>query len=235
MIGLSDNWFLEPVFDFEYKSYQVLGYSQSLNLHFARMRFYPYIDDLTLHLQRLQQYVRAKEDLESKLHRDIDELDFENKKIIKKPVDDSNGLITELQEILLFARNHFDSSLKHASTELAILSKEIEIQQLGVSDLNLNRGILLFRRPTFTRVYSYTLRMVQRPGLVHAYKDLKTNYVQDVSTNAFTNFNEVKWDMLKTTGNRSGSNAFLIETNRDFPHYELVMPLVKKHLINLSR
>lgn len=235
MNSLSDNWFLEPVFDFEYKSYQVLGYSQSLNSHFARMRFYPYIDDLTLHLQRLQQYVSAKEELEFKLHRDIEEIDFESKKLIKKPVDDSNGIITELQEILLFARNHFDSSLKNASTELAALSKEIEIQQLGVSDLNLDRGLLFFRRPTFTRVYSYTLRLVQRPGLVYAHKDLKTNYVQDVSTSAFTNFNEVKWNVLKTTGHRLGSNAFLIETNRDFPHYELVMPLVKKHLIHLTR
>ncbi len=235
MIGLSDNWFLEPVFDFEYKSYQVLGYSQSLNSHFVGMRFYPYIDDLTLHLKRLRQYVSAKDELEAKLHRDIQEIDFENKKIIKKPVDDSNGLITEIQEILLFACNHFDSSLKYASNELASLTKEIEIQQLGVSDLNLNRGILLFRRPTFTRVYNYTLRLIRRPGVAHAYKDLKTNYIQDVSTGSFTNFNEIKWNILRAVGKDSGSNAFLIETNRDFPHYELVMPLVKKHLINLSR
>lgn len=235
MNDLSDNWFLEPVFDFEYKSYQVLGYSQSLNSHFAGMRFYPYIDDLTLHLNRLQHYVSAKEELEAKLHREIEELDFENKKIIKKPVDDSNGLITEMQEILLFARDHFDSSLKFASTELASLAKEIEIQQLGVSDLNLDRGILLFRRPSFTRVYNYTMRLIQRPGVAHVYKDLKTNYVQDVSTGIFTNFNEVKWNVLRTVSKDSGSNAFLIETNHDFPHYELVMPLVKKHLINLTR
>lgn len=235
MIGLSDNWFLEPVFDFEYKSYQVLGYAQSLNSHFADMLFYPYIDDLTRHLQRLQKYVQAKAELESRLHREIEELDFENKKIIKKSVDDQNGLISELQEILLFAQNHFDSTLKYASIELANLSKEIEIQQLGLSDLNLERGILLFRRPTFTRIYNYTLRAVQRPGNIQVHKDLKTNYVQDVSTGAFTNFNEIKWNILKSTGNMSGSNAFLIQANRDFPHYELVMPIVKKHLINLSR
>lgn len=235
MVNLSDNWFLEPVFDFEFKSYQVLGYSQALNLHFSDLRFYPYIDDLALHLKRLHQYVNAKEQLEAELRTDVEDLDFENKKMIKKQVDDSNGLITEIQEILLFARKHFDSNFKYASVELAAAAKEIEIQQLGVSDLNLDRGILLFRRPTFTRIYSYNLRLVQRPGAIDEYKDLKTNYVQDVSTGIFTNFNEVKWKALKSSGSNSGSNAFLIETNYDLPHYELVMPLVKKHLINLTR
>lgn len=235
MVGLSNNWFLEPVFDFEYKSYQVLGYSQSLNSQFSAMRFYPYIDELKVHLNQLQNYAKAKEELEAKLRRDIEELDIENQKIIKKPVDDPQGVITQLQEILIFARKHFNANLTNASAELASLSKEIDIQQLGVSDIHLDRGILLFRRPTYTRAYNYMLRLVQRPGTINTYKDLKTCYIKDISTSAYTNFNEVKWNVLKAAGENSGSNAFLIETNRDFPHYELVMPLVKKHLINLTR
>lgn len=234
MQTLSDNWFLEPVFDFEYKSYQVLGYAKKLDHHFSAWRFYPYIDDLSRHLQRLAGYISAKAALEEKLRRDISKIDLENNKIHKYPVSDPRGVISELEEIIRFAQKHFKLNLSEAEAALDSAKKEVEIQQLGISDISMDQGILFFRQPGCTRIYNYRLRMVCRPGTFNAYKDVKTSYVQSVSTGLFTNFTELKCQVLRQMKNTKRSNAFLIESHGKLPHYEFVLPVVKKHLLGLK-
>lgn len=235
MAILKDNWFLEPIFDFEYKSYQILGYTQLLNSHFSSQKFYPYLDGLAKHLSLLSEYEKAKHDLESRLEREIETIDFKNKLIRKKPVDDTQGVIAALQEIISFGKHQFQLCFNQANSAYEEARKEIEINQLGIFGSNANQGILLFRHPNQTRVYSYSLRMVMRPGPEDIYKDVKTAYLENLSTGPFTNFNTVKNDILKKSGFNIGTNAYLIETNTDLPYFEMVLPVVKKYIIDLSR
>lgn len=235
MAILKDNWFLEPIFDFEYKSYQILGYTQLLNSHFESYKFYPYLDGLAKHLAQLSAYQEAKHNLESLLEREIETIDFKNKRIQKKPVEDPKGVISALQEIVSFGRKQMQNCYIQATNSYEEARKEIEISPLGILGSNTNQGILLFRRPNQTRVYSYSVRMVMRPGPGDVYKDVKTTYLDDLSTGPFTNFNTVKSTILKTSAFHIGTNAYLIETNTEMPYFELVLPTVKKYIIELSR
>lgn len=234
MDRLSDNWFIEPIFDFEYKSYQVLGYSKELDRRFENWCFYPYIEDLARHYQLLLHCTHSKSELEEKLYTAISEFDFENFKVLKEPLADPKRVISELEAILNFALQKFGADLNQAHSELNTIEKELEIRPLGLSDLTMTKGLLFFRQPNATRVYTYQTRIIRRPGKHHSYKDLKTSYVQTRSTGMFTNFREVKWDIIKAKSLDKRSNAFLIESNKELPHYELVLPLVKNYILSLN-
>jgi len=231
MAVLNDNWFLEPVFDYEYKTYEVLGYTQYLNNHFSRWEFYPYIDKLMMRIAELSSYSQAKLSLEEKLERDIDAIDLKNKKIVKRPVEDKKGVIAELQQIIQFADIHLNNCFKEAHSELERATREIEITRLGLSDSHEDHGLLLFKNLNQTRIYSYSLRMILRPGNTDLYKDVKTVFLDEVTTGMLTNFNDLKWDIIRNSRRVLGTNAFLVESNTHIPHFEMLLPMVKNYLI----
>lgn len=235
MAILNNNWFLEPVFDFEYKSYEVLGYTQFLDNHFSQWEFYPYIDKLMKRIAELSTYSKAKISLEEKLERDIDSIDIKNQKILKRPVEDKNGIIAELQQIIQFADLHLNKCFKQAHLELETALKEIEITQLGISDSHEDHGLLLFKNQNQTRIYSYNLRMIMRPGNTDVYKDVKTIFLDEVHTGILTNFNDLKWNIIRNSTRELGTNAFLVESNTPVPHFEMLLPMAKNYLIGRVR
>lgn len=231
---LKDNWFLTPDFDFEYKSYQVLGYAQYLNFHFENMRFYPYLEVLKSRIQEVLLYKQAQSELEEKLHRDIDFLDFENKKIVKLPVEDQTGILDEIQNTLAFAEIELQKCYDTGCSAFENAKREIQINPVGIIETNPTTGILLFRQPGQLRVYTYSLRMVVRPDGIEKYKDLKTNYIKDVTIGILPDLHEIKWNMIKSVSMDVGTNAYLIDSHPQIPHFETVLPVVKYYLLQHS-
>lgn len=235
MTLLKDNWFLTPVFDFEYKSYQVLGYAQYLNSHFDNWRFFPYIDGLQKRLAELSAYRDAKSKMEEKLHRDIESIDLKNKKIIKVPIKDKTGILEEIQNTLSFAEAQLKTCYSHAFTEFQNAKKEIQISPIGITGPNPSNGLILFRNLTQMRIYSYSLRMVMRPDGTDNYKDLKTNYLKDITTGILPDFHQIKWSVIRNASLDIGTNAYLVDCNQDIPHFETVLPVVKNYLMERSQ
>ena len=235
MKALKDNWFLTPVFDFEYKSYQILGYAQYLNSHFDNWRFYPYIDGLRKRLAEVSAYNNAKLVMEEKLHRDIESIDLKNKKIIKVPVEDKTGILEEIQQTLEFAEAHLKTCYHHAHSEFETAKKEIQITPIGITGPNPSQGLILFRNLKQTRIYSYSLRLVVRPNETDKYKDLKTNYIKAITTGILPDFHQIKWNIIRNASMDLGTNAYLVDCNQDIPHFETVLPVVKNYLIERSQ
>jgi len=235
MTILKDNWFLQPVFDFEYKSYQVLGYAQYLNSHFDNWRFFPYIDSLQKRLAELSAYRDAKSNMEEKLHRDIASIDLKNKKIIKVPVEDKTGILDEIQHTLEFAQKQLKTCYSHAHAEFESVKKEVQITPIGITGPNSSQGLILFRKPKQMRIYAYSLRMVVRPDGADKYKDLKTNYLKAISVGIFPDFHQIKWNIIQNAAMEVGTNAYLVDCNLDLPHFETVMPIVKNYLIERAQ
>lgn len=235
MTVLKDNWFLKPIFDFEYKSYQILGYAQYLNSHFDDWRFFPYIDDLQRRLAELSAYREAKAVMEEKLHRDIASIDLKNKKIIKVPVADKTGILEEIQHTLEFAQGHLETCYTHAHSEFENARREIQITPIGINYPNPSHGLLLFRNLRQMRIYSYSLRMVVRPDGTDKYKDLKTNYLKAITTGILPDYHQIKWNIIKSAPMNVGTNAYLVDCNLEIPHFETVLPVVKNYLIECSQ
>jgi hypothetical protein len=228
---LAQNWFLEPVLDFEYKSYEVLGYTQKLEKVFDQWRFFPYFDEFATHIQQIKSYRKAKAVLEEKLKRDIEKIDLQQMKLVKAGISGTSTEMAQLEEILRFAAGKFEEMERLGREQLNLARNELEISPLGLIDLNNSNGLLLFRKLDSTRIYEYAFRAIRRPGNKYSYKDLRTNYLTEINTGRFANYSDIKWKAIKNAGATTGTNAYLISTNVEIPYFATLMPCVKNYLI----
>jgi hypothetical protein len=233
MKQLSVNWFVEPLFDFEYKTYEVLAYAKSVTDQFAQHRFYPYIDEVVQHKALLDGFIHAKASVEGKLRSDLIELDLDHLRLIREQLPDSSGLIRELDSILHFASRTFTKLQSAGMDQLASLSEKVEITPVGIQVSAEHPGFLFFRKGSSVRIYSYRFRLVRRPYSAGAYKDVCTQYLSELSTHQFTNYSHIKWDLIKSQKSFASTalNAYLVETSANLPQHETLIPLAKQFLI----
>jgi hypothetical protein len=231
MGSLNKNWFFEPVFDFEYKTYQLRGYLRDVKQRFSESRFYPYLIDIHDHIDAVSRFQLGKHTLEESLSRELKEIDLKHHRIIRKEVADDTGVVTELGHIVQYAFTHLNDTYQTGLAQLNKMSEEVHITPVGILTAAKSEGFLLFRKTKSTRIYAYRLRLVRRNSPLEAFMDVQTSYVQEVDTGLLTNFNEIKWRLIKTTGADNALNAFLVESNKDLPQYETLLPIAKQYLI----
>lgn len=228
---LSENWMVEPVFDYEYKTYQVLGYVKNLASHFEEVRLYPYLSDLHRHLELLETYDNRKESLWESLRRELLKINLKTAETVRKEVADENGVVAMIDEVLDFAKAHFQREYNRAVECKRRVRKEINISPVGILGDENSGGLLLFKRLSATRVYEYQFRFIRRPFGREAHKDVQTMFMDEVSTGLLPDFTAIKGRYLRRAQSPVGVNAFLVETNLPVPQFETLMPMVKEFLL----
>lgn len=231
MRSFDDSWLFKPLFDYEYKSYQVMAFKQFLTRKLEQLQLFPYLDQVDQILSSLEYFELKKEDLKKEFPTDIKGLDLEKARLIRENVTES-GKIDELNAIMEFARKHLERCAVEAHDLERQLSNEIQVSPIGLIHNNMQGGYLFFKKLQETRVYTYEFRMVQRPARRH--KDIKTKYLNAEPTGRATDYTDIKLKYVKSRKARFGINAYLIETNIEIPHFETVLPLVKNRLLNLA-
>ncbi len=231
MKSFDDSWLFKPLFDYEYKSYQVLDFEQFLTRKLDQLRLYPYVDQVDNILTNLEYFESKKEDLKNEFPTELKGIDLEKAQLIREQVAES-GKIEELNAIMEFAKKHLSRCSSEAHDLEKQLSKEIQISPIGLVNNNMQGGYLFFKKMRQTRVYAYEFSMVQRTA--RRYKEIKTVYLDAEATGMITDYTDIKLKYVKSRRARFGINAYLVETNIDIPHFETVLPLVKNHLLGLQ-
>lgn len=226
MAYLSENWFITPLFDLEYKYYQVLGYVQALQRHFDKKQIFPYFDDLLRHIQNLETLTKAKVDFEKSLQQKT----FLNQAgIPANPISES---IKDLKEILAFADKEFNHCRLGAENTLNVLLEKVPISQLGLINPKSQGGMVMISQNEQTRIYTYEHRLIRRPNTFFQYKDIRTRFAKSVPANQ--DIYNLKWELLKSEEISTGINTYLVECDGNIPHFETVLPLVKNQILASS-
>lgn len=235
MKQLSENWFVEPLFDYEYKSYEILAYSQGIQQCFSESKFYPYLSELQRHIHNLEAFRKAKSEMEGQMRSELKEIDLQKLALIRDLPADESGLISELNDIITFAQERFHHLQTSGRQVLSELSKFVEISPLGILGSVENPGFLLFKHDSKVRVYTYRFRYVRRPLGSDNYKDVCTAYHSELTTQRFSNLNHIKWDLVKSQrGLEQSVNAYLVESRLALPQYETLVPIAKEYLIKTA-
>lgn len=233
MARLSTNWIIEPIFDYEYKTYQALSYTSQAHRHFDEGKLFPYLSDLRKHIDILTHYQSSVIGLENEIRTELIGLDPTKAALIyEKPPDDE---VTDfLKEILSFALEKFYPVYRRGMEE-----KEEVIQRMRISPVGLLQpdgwgGLLFLEKSRTTRIYEYRYRFIRRPNRNEAYKDVQTNFIDELETGMFPDYRHLKLEYLKMMGLENELNTYLVETESEIPTFETLIPVVKEHLIQLA-
>jgi len=233
MKQLSETWFVEPLFDYEYKTYEVMAYAKNMESQFSERKFFPYLDDVKRLLNNLDAYRAAKAEMGDSLRTDLLEVDLKRLKMIREALPDNCGIMAELDGIVRFASHTLGNLYREGSAILDELLSDVEITPLGILASADNPGWLFFRKSRSVRIYSYHFRLVRRPFGNNSYKDVCTNYHSEITTGRFENLNAVKWELMNKSDivSRATPNVYLVETGLRLPQCETLLPIAKHFLI----
>jgi len=226
MSRLNKDWLIEPVFDYEYKTYQVLAYTSQAEKHFKQAMLFPYLPDIQRHLRQLNFYKKSVLNLEEELRTELVGFDFSQLKLVREQLTD-NGVISTLNDVLEFAIEKLSTTHQLGITEKQSLLEQINIRPIGILNPSSERGLLLLNCSRTTRIYKYTHRFVRRPFESEAYKDVRTEFLDERETGRFPNFRELKMQYRC----ENEINTFLIETETEIPVFETLLPFAKEFLL----
>lgn len=232
MNQLSKNWIIEPVFDYEFKTYQALAYTSSAEKNFEKKKLFPYLIDIKQHIDRLAAFRDSVLKLENGIRTELLGADPETFELIYRTPSE-NEVSEFLREVISFALEKFNPVYQRGLEEKIEVANNISITPVGILLPETFGGLLFLERFRRTRIYEYRYRIVRRPLKEEVYKDVRTNFVDELDTGMFPNYRNMKLDYLKQMGKDQEMNTYLIETDMDLPTFETLMPVVKERLISL--
>ena len=94
MRTLSNDWLIEPVFDYEYKTYQDLAYTSRAERRFEKSMLFPYLSDVELHLRKLSFYKKNVLALESELKTNLVGVNLKQLLLIREKLEDDGEIGT---------------------------------------------------------------------------------------------------------------------------------------------
>lgn len=232
MSTLSDTWFVEPLFDYEYKTYEVMAYVHKVSLQFSLQKFFPHLAELRSHLHNIEGFQKAKMEMTDQLRTELVEVDLRRLQLIRNALPDNIGIMAELDEIVNFAAKALEQLQNEGRKQLEALKPQIEIVPLGVLGPAGHPGYLFVRAGKSLRIYTYHFRWVRQAYAINQFKDVCTHYHSEVPVTPFMNFQAVKWDLIKSAP--ALRNAYLVESGVDVPYCETLIPIAKEFLIRTA-
>ncbi len=226
MSRLSNDWLIEPVFDYEYKTYQVLAYTSQAQQRFEESMLFPYLPDIQNHLRKLNLYKQSVLNLENELRTNLIGIDLKQQRLIRERLSD-NGVMSTLNDVLEFALEKLSSTYQLGISEKENLMEQINIRPIGLLSPQSKGGLILLNSSKKTRIYKYTYRFVRRPYESESYKDVMTQFLDERDTGRFPNFRELKMEYRET----HEINTYLIETETEIPIFETLLPVAKEFLL----
>jgi hypothetical protein len=226
MSRLSNDWLIEPIFDYEYKTYQVLAYTSQAEKRFEESMLFPYLPDIQRHLRRLNLYKQSVLNLESELRADLIGVDFKQLRLIREQLADG-GVMGTLNDVLEFALEKLTYTYQLGLSEKESLLEQINIRPIGLLSPENTGGLILLNSSRKTRIYKYSYRFVRRPYESESYKDVMTEFLDERTTGRFPNFRELKMQYRE----KNQINTFLIETETEIPIFETLLPVAKEFLL----
>lgn len=229
MSKLSNDWLIEPVFDYEYKTYQILAYTTQAEKRFEQAMLFPYLSDVQNHLRQLTFYKNCVLNFENELRTDLIGVDFNQLLLIREQLAD-DGVMGLLNDVLDFAMEKFNSALHMGMKEKANLMEQISIRPIGLLSPKNAGGLILLNSLGKTRIYKYNYRFVKRPYGSESYKDVVTEFIDERTTGVLPNFREMKMEYRE----KHEINTYLIETGAEIPIFETLLPVAKEFLVQFE-
>jgi hypothetical protein len=226
MMELSKNWLVEPVFDYEYKSYQVLAYTSRAHKRFDSSMIFPYLADIHFHIKNLNSCREGMANLESEMKSDLVGIDVKKKVLIREGLQDDT-VIQTLQDVAGFACDKLSESFRHGLEEKERIKELIQISPVGIIGPSNTGGLLFLSHNRLARIYKYQYRMIRRPHDLEVYKDVVTEFVGERSVGLLPNFQKLKMEYVSN----GEYNTYLVECKENIPVFETVIPLTKEYLL----
>ncbi len=220
---LSTTWFTEPVFDFEYKKYQLLAYLKEKEREKSSQKIFPHLDELSQHVTSLEQFIRNKNETESLFRKELGGIDIQKKELLYKNNFSKNEGISEMMDIVHYSFGKMNECSLEFQKIHQEIKKEIRIEAVGILPVYQREGFLFIRKQSDIHVFGYALQnLLQQNGE----KKINVNYLLDYKISLAITEQSIKQKMIREYKKVFPNPAvFSVYSSTDLPLYETLLPI----------
>ncbi|MGQ9863498.1 MAG: hypothetical protein ACUVRD_03305 [Bacteroidia bacterium] len=227
MKHLHPQWFLEGIWDLEYKQYLLLAYLQEVRAYFRQNRLYPPLAELIASWHELHHLKKETQLLLDSLPKEITgvgEKDFEYQTLIQQP----EALIV-LEELVDFALPLIEAHIEEGTRLYETIEKTLQAEIIGILPTYREEGYVFLSRGNepFVYVYSYKLLRVLQPDKSWA---IRMEPLGAYPVSPYTNYLKVKEEILKSRKDTPLPLVLKVETELILPIKETLIPIIQRNL-----
>jgi len=230
MSFLSETWFIEGNIDFESKKYTLLAYLQRINKAFNENQLYPQLADLIFHFRNLQNFKESKQLVKSQFPKKLTGIQLKKIRLIYEEMIADTGLMTEIEDIVQFAMQEMQSTVKNGTEFYDFVENSLSITPVGILPHQNEEGYFFLSDGSRSiKVYNYKLSIFQRTN--DRFRSLKSHFVNEWTRNFVNTYESIKLELLKAQKSLMMPAVYSIETNLAFPVEETLLPVAKRCLV----
>jgi hypothetical protein len=231
MKTLSNTWFAEGFIDFELKKYTLLAYLQEIHSHFDQQKLYPQLADVIMHYNNLLSFKQNKQFLQQQFPKKLTQFDIRQLELLYQSIIDDDDLMKELEEIIQFAVDKMNSTIKNGTEIYEFVEDKLNIFPVGLIPLETKEGYFFLSNGKVrdTKVYQYSLSIFERHN--EKYRSIKTEFIAGWERNFVNTYEQIKSELIRYRTQLPNPAVYGIETDLSFPVEETLLPIAKRSLV----
>jgi hypothetical protein len=225
---LSTSWAASPSFDLELKRYQLLAFLQRVQRGFDAHKIYPYLAELRSRLEDVLSLQRSREASQELRNGRLLGFDMRRGRLVKEVTPDP----AQLEVVDTLVALALPELLHHAGAGedlRSCLLAELRLTPIGLQPMYQHEGWLMLRDGPEARVYSYSIPWLVNTALFDPAMQVRTHYVTSFSWGPLDHLDDHRQE-LNSLGNTCWMAAFALESERQLPRMETLLPL-GRHLL----
>lgn len=230
-VRLSDNWISDGLIDFEYKTYQLLGYLKRTNYLFSQKKIYPQLSDLINHYRSLFQLKEQKKYVRNKFPQSASDINFKKMEIIYQDLYEDEDILKTIDEIIEFALPKFQQSIEIGKELYEYTASLIDMEPIGIVPLYRKEGYFMLRDKSTDDilVFYYKIKLIQTD--TDQFRALETKYIGRDKLSICNTPENIKMRLIKNFREMPNPASYLISIKYPLPLSSTWLPVAKRLLL----
>ncbi len=230
MERLNNEWLTDGLIDFEYKKYILLAYFKNVRSSFNKVELYPFLSDLVMHYQNLNELKTGKEQLNNNFPKSLQGIDAKRLKLVYKQLMADDEIMKELEDIVAYAIPLFKNSLEEGKEIYEFVEKSCEISPIGLLPLYNEEGyFFLSNADAEMTVHRYQMMRLTNPN--QSFRGINTTFITKIKKGIGNTLENMKIDLVRRFNDLPNPATYLIESKLKFPYTATLVPIAKRLLI----
>lgn len=230
-VKLSENWISDGLIDFEYKSYQLLGYLQQIDSLFSQKKIYPQLADLIKHYRALLELKEQKQHVKSKFPQTASDIDYMNLEIIYQDLYKDDDILKTIDDIIEFALPRFRQSIEAGRELFEYAASIIDLEPIGIVPLYRKEGYFMLRDKTTDDIllFYYRIKLIQTES--DQFRALETRFIGRDKLSITNTPENIKMQLIRTFKEIPNPASYMISIQHSLPLSPTWLPVAKRLLL----
>lgn len=229
---LSISTFIRAIDDTERTRFEVLSGLKAIRTNFHHNKIYPDLSTLVELFEGLQSITQSADNLRSKAHRSIKDVNIDERKVIYDETPISDNDFEQIRDLIAWALPLIQDAIEEGKTMFEFVDENLSMEVVGILPSYLEEGYFFVPDNTASILHLLKFEVSIFTGANEKYRSLKTSVVKSLRQSPILQpIQSIKLDLVQEFPELPNPATYLFETNLEFPFQETILPVAKRRLL----